>query len=37
MLGPVDWLMPVAVALSTFGALNGCIFTAARQCLAAGR
>ena len=37
MLGPVSWIMPIAVALSTFGALNGCVFTAARQCLVASR
>merc|ERR1719193_311214 len=37
VLGPAAFLMPIAVALSTLGALNGCMFTAGRQCYAAAR
>lgn len=30
MLGVMAWIMPLFVAASTFGGLNGVIFTAAR-------
>ena len=30
MLGFMSWIMPVSVAMSTFGGLNGCIFASAR-------
>jgi len=36
-LGPLAWLMPLSVAISTFGAANGTIFAAGRLCYVASR
>jgi L-type amino acid transporter 9 len=35
--GPMAWLMPLSVAISTFGAANGTIFAAGRLCYVASR
>ena len=32
MLGVMAWLMPLSVAISTFGSANGTIFAAGRLC-----
>merc|ERR1712038_1050032 len=37
ILGPMAWLMPLSVAISTFGAANGTIFAAGRLCYVASR
>lgn len=37
ILGPMAWLMPLSVAISTFGAANGTIFAAGRLCYVAAR
>ncbi|XP_049781978.1 b(0,+)-type amino acid transporter 1 isoform X1 [Schistocerca cancellata] len=37
ILGPMAWLMPLAVAVSTFGSANGTLFAAGRLCYAASR
>ncbi|KAK7481704.1 hypothetical protein BaRGS_00027077 [Batillaria attramentaria] len=37
MLGPMSWLMPVFVIVSTFGAANGVLFVSGRLSYAAGR
>ncbi|CAG7727161.1 unnamed protein product [Allacma fusca] len=37
VLGVMSWLMPLSVVLSTFGAANGSLFTAARMTYVAGR
>merc|ERR1719187_1175625 len=36
-LGMLSWLMPLSVAISTFGAANGTIFAAGRLCYVASR
>ncbi len=35
--GPLAWLMPLSVAVSTFGSANGTIFAAGRLCYVASR
>lgn len=35
--GPMAWLMPLSVAISTFGSANGTIFAAGRLCYVASR
>ena len=35
--GPLAWLMPLSVAISTFGSANGTIFAAGRLCYVASR
>ncbi|KPJ19214.1 B(0,+)-type amino acid transporter 1, partial [Papilio machaon] len=37
VLGPLAWLMPLAVTISTFGSANGTLFVAGRLCFAASR
>ena len=38
MLGQnLSWIMPLSVALSSFGALNGIMFASGRICLVASR
>jgi len=37
MLGVFAWIMPLAVAISTFGSANGTIFAAGRLCYVASR
>ncbi|KOB74264.1 Cationic amino acid transporter [Operophtera brumata] len=37
LLGPLAWLMPLAVTISTFGSANGTLFVAGRLCFAASR
>ncbi|XP_045760979.1 b(0,+)-type amino acid transporter 1-like isoform X3 [Maniola jurtina] len=37
LLGPMAWLMPLAVTISTFGSANGTLFVAGRLCFAASR
>ena len=37
MLGVMSWLMPLSVAISTFGSANGTIFAAGRLCYVASR
>ena len=37
MLGVFSWLMPLSVAISTFGSANGTIFAAGRLCYVASR
>ena len=37
MLGVFAWLMPLSVAISTFGSANGTIFAAGRLCYVASR
>ena len=37
MLGVMAWLMPLSVAISTFGSANGTIFAAGRLCYVASR
>ncbi|XP_039619526.1 b(0,+)-type amino acid transporter 1 isoform X2 [Polypterus senegalus] len=37
VLHPLSWIVPVFVSFSTFGAANGCCFTAGRLILVAGR
>ena len=36
-VGPMAWLMPLSVAISTFGSANGTIFAAGRLCYVASR
>eukprot|EP00794_Sanderia_malayensis_P020369 gene20369-22378_t len=36
-LGPMKWIVPILVAASTFGAVNGCAFSNGRLAFAAGR
>ena len=37
MLGPMAWTLPLSVAFSAFGSLNGSLFTAGRQVYAASK
>jgi len=37
MFGQLSWIMPLSVALSTFGAINSTVLTAGRSIFAAGR
>lgn len=37
LLGPASFIMPLAVAASTFGAANGILFTSSRLCFVASR
>ena len=37
MLGPMAWTVPLSVAFSAFGSLNGSLFTAGRQVYAASK
>ena len=37
ILGMFAWLMPLSVAISTFGSANGTIFAAGRLCYVASR
>ncbi|XP_031844328.1 b(0,+)-type amino acid transporter 1 isoform X2 [Nomia melanderi] len=37
ILGVMAWLMPLSVAISTFGSANGTLFAAGRLCFAASR
>ncbi|CAH1173450.1 unnamed protein product [Phaedon cochleariae] len=37
VLGPMAWLMPLSVTVSTFGSANGTLFAAGRLCFAASR
>ena len=37
VLGPVSWLIPLSVAFSAFGALNGSLFTSGRVVYAASK
>ena len=37
MLGPMAWTIPLSVAFSAFGSLNGSLFTAGRQVYAASK
>lgn len=37
ILGVMAWLMPLSVAVSTFGSANGTLFAAGRLCFAASR
>ncbi|XP_051884065.1 solute carrier family 7 member 10a isoform X2 [Pristis pectinata] len=37
VLGSVPWIMPLSVVLSTFGGINGYLFTSSRLCYAGAR